>query len=47
MPEFMLCRICLTDHINSETMTPLFDEEDEQCQEVVRKLEEVVSIKVR
>ncbi|KAH8308375.1 hypothetical protein KR059_011316 [Drosophila kikkawai] len=46
MPEFMLCRICLTDHINADTMSPLFDEEDEECRELVRKLEEVVSIKL-
>ncbi|KAH8375825.1 transcription factor Ouib [Drosophila serrata] len=46
MPEFMLCRICLTDHINADTMSPLFDDEDEECRELVRKLEEVVSIKL-
>ncbi|KAH8382134.1 hypothetical protein KR009_002050 [Drosophila setifemur] len=46
MPEYMLCRICLTEDINSEAMTPLFDDEDAQCLELVRKIEEVGSIKL-
>jgi len=46
MPEYMLCRICLTEDINSEAMAPLFDDEDAQCRELVRKIEEVGSIKV-
>ncbi|XP_037732471.1 zinc finger protein 26 [Drosophila subpulchrella] len=46
MPEYMLCRICLTEDINSEAMAPLFDDEDAQCRELVRKIEEVGSIKL-
>lgn len=46
MPEYMLCRICLTEDINSEAMAPLFDDNDAQCRELVRKIEEVGSIKV-
>lgn len=45
MPEYMLCRICLAEDTNSDAMTPLF-EEDDQCRELVRKIEEVGSIKV-
>ncbi|KAI8044916.1 hypothetical protein M5D96_001092 [Drosophila gunungcola] len=46
MPEYMLCRICLTEDINSEAMAPLFDDDDAQCRELVRKIEEVGSIKL-
>ncbi|XP_068155403.1 transcription factor Ouib [Drosophila tropicalis] len=47
MPEYVLCRICLTEDINSDTMTPLFDDQDDgQCCELRRKIEEVSSIKL-
>lgn len=46
MPEYMICRICLTEDMNVDTMTPLYDNQDVQCP-LVRKIEEIGSIKVR
>lgn len=45
MPEYMICRICLTEDMNADTMTPLFDDQDVQCP-LVHLLEEIGSIKV-
>ncbi|XP_041450869.1 gastrula zinc finger protein xFG20-1-like [Drosophila obscura] len=46
MPEYMLCRICLTEDLSSDGMTPLFDEQNVECPELVRKIEEIGSIKL-
>ncbi|KAH8409782.1 hypothetical protein KR222_007142 [Zaprionus bogoriensis] len=45
MPEYMICRICLTEDMSIDTMTPLFDEQDVQCP-LVHLIEEIASIKV-
>ncbi|ALC45742.1 CG14711 [Drosophila busckii] len=45
MPEYMICRICLTEDLNVDSMTPLYDEHDVQCP-LVRKIEEIGSIKL-
>ncbi|XP_030563913.1 transcription factor Ouib isoform X1 [Drosophila novamexicana] len=45
MPEYVICRICLTEDMNVDTMTPLYDEQDVQCP-LVRKIEEIGSIKL-
>ncbi|KAH8311791.1 hypothetical protein KR044_008065 [Drosophila immigrans] len=45
MPEYMICRICLTEDMNVDTMTPLYDNQDVQCP-LVRKIEEIGSIKL-
>lgn len=45
MPEYLICRICLTEDMNIDTMTPLYDDLDVQCP-LVRKIEEIGSIKV-
>ncbi|XP_001359299.2 zinc finger protein 248 [Drosophila pseudoobscura] len=46
MPEYMLCRICLTEDLSLDGMTTLFDEQNIECPELVRKIEEVGSIKL-
>ncbi|XP_030374749.1 transcription factor Ouib [Scaptodrosophila lebanonensis] len=47
MPEYMLCRICLTEDTDTNlNMTPLFDEHNMQGKELVRKIEEIGSIKL-
>ncbi|KAM8703768.1 hypothetical protein ACLKA7_008405 [Drosophila subpalustris] len=45
MPEYMICRICLTEDMNIDTMTPLYDSQNVQCP-LVRKIEEIGSIKL-
>ncbi|XP_060648648.1 transcription factor Ouib [Drosophila nasuta] len=45
MPEYMICRICLTEDMNVDTMTPLYDNQNAQCP-LVRKIEEIGSIKL-
>ncbi|EDV93764.1 transcription factor Ouib isoform X2 [Drosophila grimshawi] len=45
MPEYIICRICLTEDINADTMTQLYDDQDVQCP-LVRKIEEIGSIKL-
>ncbi|XP_037955359.1 transcription factor Ouib-like [Teleopsis dalmanni] len=47
MPLYNLCRICLIEDTSIEAMTPLFDNSDKRCIEIVKQIEECGGIELK
>lgn len=47
MHVYDLCRICLTEDINTSKMQPLFETDDDTCNDIVQRIEVCGGIVVR